>query len=72
MVQRKVPQVKAMYSYQGQGMAIDKGEVSWLSLFYSLTFALSFKRSRDLNQLLVVPYLRINFNLLSVVCTKLV
>jgi hypothetical protein len=42
MVQRKVPQVKAMYSYQGQGMAIDKGEVSWLSLFYSLTFALSF------------------------------
>lgn len=28
---RKIPQVKAMYAYKGQGMKIEKGEVSRLS-----------------------------------------
>ena len=29
MVERKVPQVKCMYAYQGQGIKVAKGEVSY-------------------------------------------
>jgi spectrin beta len=28
---RKIPQVKAMYAYKGQGMKVEKGEVSFQS-----------------------------------------
>lgn len=28
VVERKIPQVKSMYTYNGQGIKVDKGEVS--------------------------------------------
>ena len=33
---RKIPQVRAMYPYKGQGMAVEKGEVSYICYFSSL------------------------------------
>lgn len=33
METRKIPQVKAMYAYRGQGMKVDKGEVSTVYQF---------------------------------------
>ena len=33
LIEKAIPQVKAMYRYQGQGMAVEKGEVTafWIS-----------------------------------------
>ena len=48
---RKIPQVKAMYAYKGQGMKVEKGEVSGLpfvrffSVFVSAILLISVTRT---------------------------
>lgn len=39
METRKIPQVKALYAYKGQGMSVDKGEVS-LNLYLNRSVTL--------------------------------